>query len=130
MPKKKGKRKTKRPGQGSSRPLRIKENGQEYAVVLKLLGDRRVNAYCYDGKERICKICGSMRKRVWIKIDDYVLISIRSFEDDKGDIIHKYTPEEVRKLKKKEDLVDARIQLNNEFVSDDDDNVGFDFEEI
>ncbi len=41
-----------------------------------------------------------MKNRVWIAVGDLVLVSNREFEDDKGDIIHKYTPDEVKDLKK------------------------------
>ena len=40
-----------------------------------------------------------MRKRVWINVGDIVLVSLREFQDNKADIIWKYTPDEARSLK-------------------------------
>ena len=39
-----------------------------------------------------------MRKRVWINEGDIILVSLRGFQDNKVDVILKYSDEEVRKL--------------------------------
>ena len=79
---------------------------------LKKLGDCRFEIKCFDGLTRIGKVRGKMRKRVWIDTGDYVLVSTRNLENEfktnsntktetnKADIFHKYSPEEVRTLKK------------------------------
>jgi translation initiation factor 1A len=64
-----------------------------------MLGNARVDAFCFDGVSRLCQIRGQMRKRVWINVGDIVLVSLREYQDDKADIIHKYTPDEARSLK-------------------------------
>lgn len=61
----------------------------EYAQVVKMLGNARLEAQCVDGIRRLCQIRGKMRKKVWINMGDVVLVSLRSYEDEKGDIIHK-----------------------------------------
>jgi len=102
MPKKSQKannRKNKNQSQ-TLRELVLKEEGQEYAYVTRLLGDRRLTCMCEDGKERLGIIRGAMCKKVWIVVDDLILIGLRDFQKEKADVIHKYTPDEVRKLKK------------------------------
>lgn len=64
-----------------------------------MLGNARVDAFCFDGVSRLCQIRGQMRKRVWITVGDIVLVSLREFQDSKADIIWKYTPDEARSLK-------------------------------
>jgi len=45
-------------------------------------------------------IRGKMRKKVWIGVQDIVLVSLRDFQTEaKCDCILKYTPDEARKLK-------------------------------
>lgn len=100
---------------------------QQYAQAIKMLGDRRVIANCYNPanqswSEKMIHIRGKMRKRVWLNIGDFVLITTRSFEtgniaiadsDDSednnnnnstsdfgGDVIHVYQPTEIKKLVK------------------------------
>jgi hypothetical protein len=40
----------------------------EYGKVLKMLGNGRLEAYCYDGISRLCHIRGKMRKQVWVAV--------------------------------------------------------------
>ena len=72
-----------------------------------------------------CHIRGSMRKKVWIKINDVVLVSIRDFEPNKGDIIYKYTPGEILFLKKEGEIPDD-LKFGDEFEESKD--IGFDFD--
>lgn len=81
------------------RELIFKQKDQEYAQILKMLGNGRCDAYCFDGIRRLCHIRGKMRKRIWINVGDIVLIGKREFQDSKGDIIQKYFPEEAKNLK-------------------------------
>ena len=41
-----------------------------------------------------------MRKRVWLKVGEWVLVSLRDFQDNKCNIIHKYSESDVNQLKK------------------------------
>jgi len=86
-------------GLEAKRELIFKEDGQEYGQVRRMLGNGRCEVWCCDQKQRLCHIRGKMRKKVWVCQGDVVLVSLRDFQDDKGDIIVKYTPEEARNLK-------------------------------
>ena len=104
---KKGKKST---GEQERRDLLFKEDGQEYAQVLRMLGDGRVDLSCYDGVARTGLIRGTMRRRVWINTGDIVLVGLREFQPDKADVIHKYTAEEARVLQAYDELpASARI---------------------
>ncbi len=61
-------------------------------VAIKLLGYDRVLVKCQDGHERICRIRGKMKRRVWIRLGDIVLVSPWDFQyDTRGDLIWRYT---------------------------------------
>ncbi len=81
-------------------PLRLKEDGEEYATVEKMLGSGKFSAKCFDGETRICKIPGSFYKKIWINVGDLVLVSVRDFEEGKCDVITKYSEIDANKLKK------------------------------
>jgi translation initiation factor 1A len=75
-----------------------------------------------------------MRKKVWITTGDIVLCGKREFQDEKVDIIHKYSADEARNLKQYGELPDsARI---NETAVDmanttaEEDDIGIDFDDI
>lgn len=89
------------------RELIFREDEQAYARIIKQLGDGRFECQIFNTDyetKLIGKICGSMRKRVWINIGDIVLVSTRSFDSSSCDIIHKYIPEEAARLKKLEEI--------------------------
>ena len=84
--------------------------GQEYAQVVKMLGNGRCECFCFDGVTRLGHIRGKMRKKVWITAGDIVLVGKRDFQDEKVDIVHKYTADEARNLKQYGELPEtARI---------------------
>jgi translation initiation factor 1A len=61
-------------------------------VAVKLLGFDRLMVKCQDGHERLCRIRGKMKRRVWIREGDVVLVSPWDFQtDSRGDVIWRYT---------------------------------------
>ena len=125
MPKKKKtKKKPSIPPKIRQLPELIKEEGQEYAKVTTLLGNRRVTLDCMDGKKRLGRIRGNMKKkRIFINKDDYVLVGLRDFQDEKADVLDKYTEQEIKKLIKAGEICEG---INNEQEED----IGVDFEEV
>jgi len=72
-----------------------------FGVALKLLGFDRVLVKCQDGHERVCRIRGKMKRKVWIRIGDVVLVSPWDFQSDtRGDIIWRYTKGQAEMLRK------------------------------
>ena len=71
----------------------------EYAQVVKMLGNGRLEALCFDGEKRLAHIRGKLRKKVWINQGDIILLSLRDYQDEKGDVILKYSADEARSLK-------------------------------
>ncbi len=72
-----------------------------FGVATKLLGYDRVLVKCQDGHERICRIRGKMKRRVWIRIGDIVLVSPWDFQSEtRGDLIWRYTKGQVDYLRK------------------------------
>ena len=71
-------------------------------IATKLLGFDRLMIKCQDGHERLCRIIGKMKRRVWIREGDVVLVSPWDFQSDKrGDIIWRYTRGQADWLRKK-----------------------------
>jgi translation initiation factor 1A len=70
-------------------------------VAVKLLGFDRILVRCQDGHERLCRIRGKIKRRVWIREGDIVLVSPWDFQSDsKGDIIWRYTRAQADQLRK------------------------------
>jgi translation initiation factor 1A len=70
-------------------------------IAIKLLGFDRVLVKCQDGNERLCRIRGKMKRRVWIREGDVVLVSPWDFQSDKrGDVTWRYTRSQADMLRK------------------------------
>jgi translation initiation factor 1A len=112
--------------------LIFKDEGQEYAQVVKMLGNGRLEAQCFDGEKRLAHIRGKMRKKVWINQGDIILLSLREFQDGKADVILKYTPDEARALQKAGELPEnARINEGDIYGEEEDEcNFEFDIDEV
>ena len=138
MPKSKGKGgKNRRRGKNDNeekRELEFKDDGQEYAQVLRMLGNGRCEVQCFDGVKRLAHIRGKMRKKVWVQISDIVLVGLRDFQDSKCDIILKYNADEARNLKAYGELPDtAKLGAAagvDGAAADEDEEVPFDFDDI
>ncbi|UZJ52856.1 hypothetical protein CBS101457_002176 [Exobasidium rhododendri] len=132
MPKNKGKggknrRRGKNENEADKRELVFKEEGQQYAQVLKMLGNGRLEAQCFDGEKRLAHIRGKLRKKVWINTGDIILLSLRDFQDEKADVIQKYTADEARSLKQYGELPEsAKI---NETEPEEGDDAAIEFAE-
>jgi translation initiation factor 1A len=85
----------------------FKEEGQEYAQVVKMLGNGRLEAQCFDGARRLAHIRGKLRKKVWINQGDIILLSLRDYQDEKGDVIMKYSGKLCPRLGKHENIIDS-----------------------
>ncbi|XP_027152208.1 eukaryotic translation initiation factor 1A-like [Coffea eugenioides] len=130
MPKNKGKGgKNKKRGKNEAddekRELVYKEDGQEYAQVIRMLGNGRCEAMCIDGTKRLCHIRGKMHKKVWIAAGDIILVGLREYQDDKADVILKYMADEARRLQQYEELPES-IRVNESVMDPEDDDGGID----
>ncbi len=129
MPKKPNKNTTVK----EARSLLIKTDDHEYGVVSKKLGNGRfLIKLNLTNKEVVGRLCGkfrvkSQKKNNWVDVDTVVLVGLRDFQDDVVDIVHVYTPEEVRTLKRDGEYLEETGTRENKEVEDD---VGFDFNSI
>lgn len=106
----KGKKKGKKMGD-EKRELKFKEVGEEYGKVVKSLGNCRMEIECFDGKTRMGHVRGKFKNKVWMNKDDIVLVGLRSFQDEKCDIIHKYSSVEIKKLQQFEEIPEQKEKV-------------------
>lgn len=82
-----------------------------------MLGNGRLEALCFDGEKRLAHIRGKLRKKVWINQGDIILLSLREYQDEKGDVILKYSADEARSLKAYGELPEsAKINETDTYV--------------
>jgi len=90
------------PGEQVVTRVRTPRDKEVIGVVDQRVGANRMLVKCFDDKERNCRIPGSLRRRLWIRPGDTVIVKPWEFDGDKkGDVLFKYTPAAVDWLKKK-----------------------------
>lgn len=122
--------------EATTRPLEFKEgDDQEYAQVTNLLGNCQVQVTLLGSKssrnsDKIGIIRGSfIKKKIFIRKDDIVLVSLRDFDDKKVDIIHKYNTDEVHRLKKFGEIQDNNVNNNGNNSTNNECECGITFDE-
>ena len=69
-------------------------------MAVKMLGFDRILVKCQDGKERLCRVRGKLKRRVWIRDGDIVLVSPWDFQPDtRGDIFWRYRKNQTDQLR-------------------------------
>ena len=82
--------------------VRVPRDTEVLGILDQRLGGSRASVRCLDSKTRNCRIPGRLKKRLWVRPGDVVLIQPWEFGgDEKGDIIFKYKPNQVVVLKKR-----------------------------
>ena len=103
----------------------LAEDGQYYAIVTKLLGNGRVRVIYHDIEtdtsiDALANIRGAHRKkRQWVNINSFVLISKRDFDKSIVDIILVYKDFEVNCLMKYGEIHSSLKPSGNKFEDDD-----------
>lgn len=81
--------------------IKLPRGSEVFGIVEKRLGGSRMNVRCMDGKTRNCRIPGRMKRHLWVREGDYVVVSPWEYDTEKGDVVFKYTITQVNYLKGK-----------------------------
>ena len=94
--------------------IKLPRDNQVLGVLEQRLGGSRMRVKCLDGKTRICRIPGRLKRKLWVRESDIVIVEPWEFSgDDKGDVIYKYTPTQVQWLKSRGHL--KKMEETEEF---------------
>ncbi len=94
-----------RPGQNQESEqqvmrVRMPRGKEVLGIVETRLGFGKSRVRCTDGKTRICRVPGALKRHLWVRPDSVVIIEPWEFGgDEKGDLIYKYTDNQAAWLK-------------------------------
>jgi translation initiation factor 1A len=71
-------------------PLPDPTKKEMFGIADQLLGASKMIVMCEDGKSRMARIPGKMKRRMWIKPGDLVIIKPWDIQDDKADVRYRY----------------------------------------
>lgn len=94
--------------------IRLPHGNQSLGIVEQRLGGSRMKVRCLDGKNRITRIPGRLKRTLWVRESDVVIVEPWEFGGEtKGDIVYKYSKSQVDWLRKKGHL--KKIEEFEEF---------------
>lgn len=94
----------------------LPKDNQVFGIVEQALGSGWMDVRCSDGKVRRCRIPGKLRRRMWIRVGDVVIVQPWEVQsDERGDIVYRYTKTQVdwliRKNKITQDFLTGGLTL-------------------
>ena len=94
--------------------VKLPRDNQVLGILEQRLGGSRCMVRCLDGNTRNCRIPGRLKRKLWVREGDIVLVEPWEFEGDKkGDIIFKYRPIQAT-YQKKQGYLD-KLENTDEF---------------
>jgi len=84
-------------------PGRVKlPRGKEViGIIEQRLGGNKMRVNCTDGKSRVCRVPGRLRRKLWLRPEDVVIIEPWELDNTKGDVLFKYRPIQIKWLRQK-----------------------------
>ena len=81
--------------------VRLPRNEEVMGIIEQRLGGNKMLVNCLDGKTRNCRVPGRLRRALWLRPGDVVIIEPWELDKDKGDVIFKYRRNQIQWLKEK-----------------------------
>lgn len=87
-----------------------KKEGELFGIADSLVGGSRLEVMCEDGVKRLARIPGKMKRRMWIREGDLVIVKPWDFQNDKADVVWRYTKTQAEYLSRK-DMIPKQIDV-------------------
>lgn len=79
---------------------RLPKGKEVIGIIERRLGGNKMMVACLDGKTRNCRVPGRLKRALWLRPEDVVLIEPWELDGEKGDVIFKYRPNQIAWLKR------------------------------
>jgi translation initiation factor 1A len=80
--------------------VRLPRGEEVIGIIEQRLGGNKMLVNCLDRKTRNCRVPGRLKRKLWLRPGDVVIIEPWELDKEKGDIIFKYRSNQVDWLKK------------------------------
>lgn len=78
------------------------KEGEMFAIVTSMMGAGKLTVECDDGKTRMGRIPGKMKKRVWVRLGDLIIVKpwvVQS--DERCDVVWRYLKTQANWIQRK-----------------------------
>ena len=91
--------------------VKLPHKNEVIGVIEQRLGGNKMMVACLDGKKRNCRIPGRLKRALWLRPDDVVIVEPWELDNDRGDIIFKYKPSHIEWLRKNGYLESEKMEF-------------------
>jgi initiation factor 1A len=106
--------------------------GAVYGQVVKVLGDCNFTVRCFfennEIKELLCHLRKSAKKMGRVEVDSFVLVGLRDFQDNKGDILYTYHVDQAKLLAREGHV--PKTKTSEMYNEEEEEDTGIDFDDI
>jgi len=79
--------------------VKLPRGTEVIGIIEQRLGGNKMMVNCLDGKTRNCRVPGRLRRKLWLRPEDVVIIEPWELDKNRGDVIFKYRPNQIAWLK-------------------------------
>ena len=87
-----------------------KNQNEMFAIAERLMGGSRMNVICEDGKSRLARIPGKMKRTARVRAGDLLIVKPWSVQDEKADVVFRYTKTQSKILSRR-NLIPEEINV-------------------
>ncbi|MFA4953609.1 MAG: translation initiation factor eIF-1A [Candidatus Pacearchaeota archaeon] len=87
-------------GQNIITRARLPRGREVIGIIEQRLGGNKMLVNCTDGKIRNCRVPGRLKRELWLRPNDVVIIEKWELDNIKGDVLYKYRPNQIAWLRK------------------------------
>lgn len=80
--------------------VKLPRGEETLGIIEQRLGGNKMMVNCLDGKKRNCRVPGRLKRKLWLRPNDVVLIEPWELDKNRGDVIFKYRENQIEWLKK------------------------------
>lgn len=91
--------------------VKLPRGEEVMGIIEQRLGGNKMMVNCLDGKTRNCRVPGRLKRKLWLRPNDIVIIQPWELDKNKGDVIFKYRPNQVAWLRKNGYLEAEKIEF-------------------
>ena len=84
--------------------VKLPRGEEVMGIIEQRLGGNKMMVNCLDGKERNCRVPGRLRRKLWLRPNDVVIVEPWELDNNRGDVLFKYRQNQVEWLKKNNHL--------------------------
>ena len=79
---------------------KIPRGEEVIGIIEERLGGNKMKVNCLDGKTRNSRVPGRLKRKLWLRPGDVVLVEPWELDKSKGDVIFKYPSNQIEWLKR------------------------------